>query len=160
MQAKRLRQDKKQLNEDKAALFQETVALKKTIAELKEVIAMLKSGHHDIRLEGTSQTDAETILGNCDRSPDLQKQMHQHDPTGTLAAFWKEQVSSNTPTLTVPIPLTLILLILCIHRWTGLVVISRGSNGTLSYCASFCIYGRRWERRISACWRKKRYCTG
>jgi len=81
MQVKQLKKDNK--------------VLKRTVAELKETIAELKSGDHDIRLEGVSQNDMETILHNCHRSPALQKDIHQHDPSGTLAAFWKEQVSSE-----------------------------------------------------------------
>lgn len=72
-------------------LKQENKALHKTIAELKETIDLLRSGHHDIRLEGTSQSDAEKILHDCQSSPDLQKQLQQHDASGTLAMFWKEQ---------------------------------------------------------------------
>ena len=73
-------------------LKQENKALHKTIGELKETIELLRSGHHDIRLEGTSQSDAETILRDCQSSPELQKQLQQHDASGTLAIFWKEQV--------------------------------------------------------------------
>ena len=64
--------------------------------ELKDTIEELKSGHHDIRLEGVSQEDMVTILQDCQSSPELQAQLHEHDPSGTLAAFWKEQVSSNS----------------------------------------------------------------
>ena len=82
MQVKQLKQVNKVLN--------------RTVAELEETIAELKSGHHDIKLEGVSQKDMEIILDDCVRSPELQKQIHNHDPSGTLAAFWKEQVSSDT----------------------------------------------------------------
>ena len=145
VQVKRLKKDKKQL--------------KKTIAELKETINELKSGDHDIRLEGTSQRDMETILHDRNQSPDIQKQLHQHDSSGTLAAFWKEQVSSNPLTLTVPVPLTLTILILCILRWTGHRLNSSGNNGTPLCFASCYIYGRRWAKNISASWRRKRYCA-
>lgn len=95
MQVKQLKQVNKVLN--------------RTVAELEDTIAELKSGDHDIQLEGVSQKDMETILDDCVRSPELQKQIHHHDPSGTLAAFWKEQVSSDTLANTLS-------LILCICR--------------------------------------------
>ena len=69
-------------------LQKENVALKRTIAELR-------SGDHDITLAGVSQSDMETILTDVSKDPTLGQHLSQHDPSGTLKAFWEEQVARS-----------------------------------------------------------------
>lgn len=78
-----------------------SVQVKRLKAEnesLKETIRELQSGHHDIKLQGVSQSDMEHILSSCNEQPILEQQLKQNDPSGTLKAFWQEQVSRSKST--------------------------------------------------------------
>ena len=59
---------------------------------LKTTIQQLQSGHHDIRLQGQSQIDMETVMNVWNTQPDLDIQMKENDQSGTLKAFWQEQL--------------------------------------------------------------------
>jgi hypothetical protein len=68
-----------------AKLNQEVKSLKSTIKELL-------AGRHDMELKGKSQSDAEIIMNECVQHPSLESHIKENDPTGTLHAFWHEQL--------------------------------------------------------------------
>lgn len=66
---------------------------------LKETIKELHSGHHDIRLQGQSQTDMETVMHVWSKQPQqLDEQLQENDKSGTLKAFWQEQLKRTSST--------------------------------------------------------------
>ena len=61
---------------------------------LRQTIQELTKGRHDILLKGESQEDMMGLMQKCIESPILDKNLSsQDDETGTLKAFWQEQVS-------------------------------------------------------------------
>ena len=62
------------------------------VKSLKNTIKELLSGRHDMELKGKSQSDAEDIMNACIQLPTLEAQIKDNDPTGTLHAFWHEQL--------------------------------------------------------------------
>ena len=71
------------------------------IASLEQAIASLRQGADDIELSGDSQVDMEDVLGKCNEDPQLPQKIEQHDSTGTLHLFWKEQVITCMHILTI-----------------------------------------------------------
>ena len=62
------------------------------VKSLKNTIKELLAGRHDMQLKGQSQSDAEVIMNECKDHPSLEQHIKDHDPTGTLHAFWQEQL--------------------------------------------------------------------
>ena len=63
---------------------------------LKQTIKQLQCGDHDIRLQGDSQNDMQTVMQFWNQQPrKLDEQLKKNDPSGTLKLFWQEQVKRS-----------------------------------------------------------------
>ena len=61
------------------------------VKDLEATIKELLAGGHDIELQGKSQKDAEDVMKVCISDPALSQKISEHDSTGVLQSFWKEQ---------------------------------------------------------------------
>ena len=107
----------KRLRKTSRALKTEVRDLKAENRRLKATIAELENGDHDIELDGEVQEDMMSVLKECRTTPILQEELTKQDASGTLHAFWQEQVERSLKPCDKRKRWNPIVMQFCLHLW-------------------------------------------